>query len=133
MQYINRWYRSKDRTLEVEFLFVELDETRGWRAYILSHINYGMRSSAQTDVHRLTENDSYMCGVVNNFKRNNPPLNYMLIRDSSIDYVCWTATVDSLDQMMSIASVWTDITAYYIRYGGSFPEIQRKLSREGVI
>ncbi len=133
MRYHHDYYTSKDHTLSVEFLFVNLSDTNNWRAYILSHINYGMRSSSHTEVHRLTESDIYMRELISDFKRDHPSPNMTLVRESSIEYVCWTAKVDSLDVMMSIASAWVDITAYYIRYGGSFPEIQQKLSREGVI
>jgi len=133
MNYKNEIYLSKDRSLNVEFLFVEDGACHGWRAYILSHISYGIRSSSQTDVHRLTESNSRMIGLINDFKRNNPPLDGTLARSSDIDYVCWTESVYSLEQMKSIASVWVDITAHYIRSGGSFSEIQKKLSRQGII
>ena len=133
MRYSNESYLSKDFSLNVEFLFVENGAADGWRAYILSHISYGFRSSAQADVHRLTEGSSRMIGLINDFKRNNPPLDSSLARSSDIDYVCWTESVYSLDQMKSIASAWVDITAYYIQHGGSFPAIQKKLAAQGII
>ena len=133
MRYLHDCYLSKDRSLTVEFLFVDLGVSRGWRAYILSPIDYGFQSSAQIDVHKFSENDEYMERLVTDFKYNNPPIGGVQRRCRDVEYVCWTKKVYSLDQMMSIASSWADITAYYIRYGGSFPEIQRKLSWEGVI
>ena len=133
MNYNNAIYLSKDRSLNVEFLFVEDGACHGWRAYILSHISYGIRSSSHVDVHRLTESSTNMIGLINNFKQNNPPTDSSVVRSSDIDYICWTESVYSLEQMMSIASAWTDITAYYIKHGGSFPEIQKQLTRLGVI
>ena len=40
MRYENNFYRTSDGLLDVEFLFVDLGGSNGWRAYILTDINY---------------------------------------------------------------------------------------------
>lgn len=121
MRYENNWYTTTDRSLEIEFLLLEISPSVGWRAYILSDIDYnrvsGERSSLCADTHRLYESDN---------QRYIDP-------DVSYPYVCWTQTIRSLDTMRTIAAVWSEITAYYIKHGGSFSAIQKKLADEGVI
>lgn len=137
MRYIHDMYTSKGKKLDVEFLFVDLGGSKGWRAYILSGIDYhrysAFRSDAQIDVHRLTEKDDYMVSLVNRFKMNNPPIDARLTRSEDVEYMCWTKAVYDIDTLLNIASVWVDITAYYIQNGGSFEQIQKKLTRHGVI
>ncbi len=137
MRYINDKYTSKDKKLAVEFLFVDLGGSEGWRAYILSEIDYhrysAFRSDAQIDVHRLTEKDDYMVCLVNRFKMNNPPIDARLTRSDDVEYLCWTKAVYDIDSLLNIASVWVDITAYYIQNGGTFEQIQKTLSRKGII
>ena len=121
MRYEHAYYLTKDRSLEVEFLLLHLGPARGWRAYILSDINYKRvsptRSTAIYDIHRLTETrgERYIDAA-----RPYP-------------YVCWNQTIHDLDTMKNVCAVWSEITAYYIRHGGSFSSIQRKLSAQGVI
>ena len=137
MNYYNDFYITRDNKLTVEFLFVDLGYGKGWRAYILSDINYQrrsyLRSDAQTDVHRLTEHDDKMICLVNNFKRNNPPLNPLITRTDSVEYVCWTKPMYDRESLMSVASVWADITSYYIENGGSFEQIHKLFTRRGYI
>lgn len=137
MRYYQGVSCSKDGTLSVEFLIVDLGKSLGWRAYILSDIYYQRfsadRSGAQLDVHKLSEDDTYLYSLVINFMRNNPPMMRYGRRPSSVEYVCWTKSIYDLNKMKTIASAWVDITAYYIQYGGSFPEIKKKLCKAGVI
>ena len=71
MQYENNFYRTSDGLLDVEFLFVDLGGTNGWRAYILTDINYQMfssnRSTACSTIHRLTEGNNDMKRKIINF------------------------------------------------------------------
>lgn len=121
MRYEHAYYTTKDRSLEVEFLLLHLGPARGWRAYILSDIDYKRVSSARStaiyDIHRLTEtrNERYIDSA------------------RAYPYVCWNQTIRDLDTMKNVCAVWSEITAYYIRHGGSFSSIQRKLAARGVI
>lgn len=120
MRYEHAFYMTKDRQLDVEFLLLDLG-SQGWRAYILSDINYtrfnAARSRSILDTHRLSEQASD--------RRVDP--------DKSYYYVCWNQPVRDLETMKNICAVWSEITAYYIRNGGSFASIQKKLSEQGVI
>ena len=49
MNYYNDFYITRDNKLTVEFLFVDLGYGKGWRAYILSDINYQRRSYLRSD------------------------------------------------------------------------------------
>lgn len=137
MNYYNDYYITRDKKLAVEFLFVDLGYDKGWRAYILSDINYqrrsSLRSDAQTDVHRLTEQDDRMICRVNEFKRNNAPFSPLLTRTNSVEYICWTKPMYDREQLMSVASVWADITSYYIENGGTFEQIHALFTRKGYI
>jgi hypothetical protein len=87
MRYEHAYYLTKDRSLEVEFLLLHLGAARGWRAYILSDINYKRvsptRSTAIYDVHRLTETrgERYIDAA------------------KAYPYVCWNQTIHDLDTM----------------------------------
>lgn len=120
MRYEHAFYMTRDRQLDVEFLLLDLG-TRGWRAYILSDINYtsvsASRSRSILDTHRLSEKSTE--------RRIDP--------DKSYYYVCWNQTVRDLETMKRICAAWSEITAYYIQHGGSFPAIQKKLTEQGVI
>ena len=120
MRYEHNFYCTKDRLLDIEFLFLNLGMKIGWRAYVLSDINYKQfspeRSNAYTDVHLSIDISRRYIDI----NRDYP-------------YICWTKPIHSLDTMHELAQMWSEITAYYIRYGGRFEEIQRVLSNEGVI
>lgn len=120
MRYEHAYYMTKDRSLDVEFLLLDLG-SRGWRAYILSNIDYkkvsSSRSTSILDTHRLSERDG----------------------ERYIDtarpyyYICWNQTIRDLETMKNICAVWSEITAYYIQHGGTFSSIQKKLTDQGVI
>lgn len=117
MRYEHAWYLTKDKSLNVEFLFLNLGEQSGWRAYILSGVDYKTRSDSCLITHRLYEgrNERYI--------------------DESVayPYICWSQTVHDLETLKNIAAVWSEITAYYILHGGEFEKIQARLAAEGVI
>ena len=120
MKYEHNFYTTSDRLLDIEFLFLDLGEELGWRGYVLSDINYKqfskVRSDAYTDTHLyIDERRRYI----------DPNRDY--------PYICWTKPIHSLDTMHELAQMWSEITAYYIRHGGEFAEIQQRLSEEGVL
>ena len=134
MLYENIYYRTSDRLLDIEFLFVDLGEEIGWRIYILSDIDYkqcsASRSDSITTIHRLTEYNSDILKKINAFQRNKG----RTVSDSThIRYICWKYKIASLDQAHEIAKTWCEITAYYIKHGGSFETIQPKLKKKGII
>lgn len=134
MFYENNFYRTSDGSLDVEFLFVNLGRPIGWRAYILTDINYKIFSRLRSDnctiVHRLTENNNEMIRKINNFVQMSRQTNSYL---NNIRYICWSKAIYDLSDMREVAKTWSEITAYYIRNGGSFGSIQPVLKQRGVI
>lgn len=134
MLFENNYYRTSDYLLDIEFLFVDLGPSTGWRIYILSNIDYKQFSSARSDsittIHRLTETNSDILKKINIFQRNKG----RSVNDTTpVHYICWKYKIDSLERAREIAKTWSEITAYYIRKGGSFESIQPKLKRKGII
>ena len=134
MLFENNYYRTSDHLLDIEFLLVDLGTSTGWRIYILSDIDYKQYSASRSDsitiIHRLTESDSDILRKINAFQRNKG----RAASDSTpIHYICWKYKIDSLERAREIAKTWSEITAYYIRNGGSFEAIQPKLKRKGII
>lgn len=132
MRYENNTYTTSDNLWDIEFLFVEISPCC-WRAYILTDINYkrfsDTRSDSVTDVHRLTEGNEAIVSKIQAFiKTNNIPYHNPIIR-----YICWTEHIRTLERMREIAKNWSEITSYYIQYGGSFESIQKKLESKGII
>lgn len=129
MLYENNFYTTHDLSQDIEFLFVNRGSL-GWRAYILSEINYKGRSTSCGTIHRLTESDSEVLRKIRRFLHNTRPV---VNETSPIHYICWSKPVFDLDDMREVAKTWSEITAYYIRHGGSFPDIQQRLKAQGVI
>jgi len=73
------------------FMFKYIQKNGDWRAYILNPIDYKDRNSARSVTHRHF--------------------------DSSLKlyYVCWTAPVKRLDDMVAISKKWAEATVEYIR------------------
>lgn len=121
MRYEHIWYTTKDQSLTIEFLMLHLGGTKGWRAYILTDINYKRvstsRSTGWHDTHRFFESSTER---------------YIDVA-KSYPYVCWEPAIQELNVLKNVAAVWCEITAYYIRHGGTFPAIQQKLADQGVI
>ena len=130
----SNFYLTSDRLLDIEFLFVDMGRSTGWRAYILTNIDYKMcyflRSDSCTVVHRLTEHDSGMTEKINRFIRESRGTNEAM---RTIQYICWNKPIHSLSDMKTVAKTWSEITAYYIRHGGSFETIQPVLRERGII
>ena len=125
MECVHKYYLTKDKKHDVEFVFMHMGLS-GWRAYIITDIDYKKRKDNFSEQHRLVDYDedhwvSCAC-CADNFDI-----------DEELNYICWTENVYSLDKMMAIAAAWCEITFYYIRYGGEFPEIQKKLAERGII
>ena len=121
MRYEHNFYTTKDKLLDIEFLFLDLGEDIGWRGYVLSTINYKQfspeRSDIYTDTHLFIDENKHRYIDIN----------------KDYPYICWTKPIHSLDTMRDLAVMWSEITAYYIRYGGKFNEIQRQLEEAGII
>ena len=128
MQYEFNNYRTSDGSLDIAYLLVEVHPSN-WRAYILTDIDYKGRSTSVTTIHRLTESDENMKLKIRNFIRNNN----VPYRKSDIHYICWSKTVTSLESIREVAKTWSEITAYYIKHGGTFQTIQPILKSQGVI
>ena len=129
MDYEYNTYLTSDRSMDIEFLFVEIAPSN-WRAYILSDIAYGNKPSGASDVHRLVEEDADRKSKVKNFIRT---LRGSVNDNSPLFYICWSATIDSLPKARDIAAAWSEITAYYVKNGGSFPAIQQILTERNII
>ncbi|MBQ3194706.1 MAG: hypothetical protein IJO21_07490 [Oscillospiraceae bacterium] len=116
MKYEHIFYRTEYDNLEIEFLLLEISKTEGWRAYILSDIDYKRVSKARsTDwhfTHLFYEADD---------KR-------YISKDKSYPFVCWTEPIRDLKTLKTVAAIWSELTAYYIRNGSTFAENQKKLA-----
>lgn len=121
MRYEHNFYKTSDGLLDIEFLFLNLGQTIGWRAYVLSHINYKMFSASRSDVY--TDTHLYIDANKHRY----------IDKGKDYPYICWTKPIHSLETMRALAKMWSEITAYYIRFGGSFPNIQKQLKERGVI
>ena len=120
MKYEHNFYCTRDQLLDIEFLFLDFGQGIGWRAYVLSNINYKQFSFERSDAHK----DTHL--YIDESRR-------YIDADKDYPYICWTKPIYSLDTMHELAQMWSEITAYYIRYGGSFETIQHILSEGGVI
>ena len=125
MKCVHKYYLTKDKNHDVEFVFMHMGLS-GWRAYIMTDIDYKKRRDDFSRTHRLIDHNqdhTRRCAqIADNYDS-----------DDELNYICWTENVYSLDKMMVIAAAWCEITFYYIRYGGVFSEIQKKLSDRGII
>lgn len=125
MKCIHKYYLTKDKKHDVEFVFMYM-RLSGWRAYIMTDIDYKKRKGNFSGQHRLTDYSkahARLCAdIADNYNG-----------EDELNYICWTKNVYNLDDMMAIAAAWCEITFYYISYGGEFPEIQKKLAERGII
>lgn len=120
MKYEHNFYKTSDGLLDIEFLFLDLGAELGWRGYVLSQINYKQLSQGRSDIY--TDTHLY----IDESRR-------YIDADKDYPYICWTKPVHNLDTMHELAVMWSEITAYYIRHGGKFEDIQKKLEAKGVI
>lgn len=121
MKYEHAFYTTKYDNFQIEFLFLHVSQEIGWRAYILTDINYKrcsrLRSTDWHFTHMFFEADDQR----------------YIDKRRSYPFVCWTSVIQDLDTVRNVAAVWAELTAYYIRNGGTFPENQPKLAELGII
>lgn len=127
MKYEHIYYLTSDRTLDIEFLFVEIAPSE-WRIYILSDIPYGSRSSGSNDVHRLVENDQTRINLIKRFMS----MTRSTVPDGPIYYICWSEKIVEAN-VKPIARAWSEITSYYLKHGGNFPDIWNTLKAANIL
>ena len=71
--------------------------------YIISQIDYQGRNCSSHAAHWLHDNDD------------------------SYPYICWAGNIETLEQAKSVASLWAECTARYIRSRQSFDDIADQL------
>ncbi len=121
MKYEHNFYITKDKLLDIEFLFIDLGENIGWRGYVLTDINYKQFSQERSDIY--TDTHLYIDENKHRYIDEN----------KDYPYICWTKPIHDLNTMRQLAVMWSEITAYYIRYGGTFEDIESKLEEDGVL
>lgn len=121
MRYEHAYYRTKDKSLDIEFLLLDLGKPLGWRAYVMSDIDYKRVSAQRSDDYRDTH--LYLDNGTHRY----------IDKTKDWPYVCRVDPIYDLDVMRRVAGAWCKITAYYIKYGGSFKDIQVKLQEDGVL
>lgn len=120
MRHENIHYETRSG-LGIDFLLIDLGETLGWRAYILSDIDYWMVSKERSD----SFTDTHVYVEVNRHRFIDPNKDY--------PYICWTKPIHSLETMHELVTMWAEITDYYIYHGGTFETIQEHLEESGVL
>ena len=88
-------YCSKDRTQRYIFWFKNCG-SNGWRAYIMSPINYRRRDTSLHATHRFYD------------------------AKLRLHYVCWTKPLYSKRACEQVADLWSDRTTRYIKKGIRF-------------
>ena len=121
MKYEHNFYRTRDGSLDIEFLFLDLGNELGWRGYVLNDIDYKAVSQTRSD--NYTDTHLYLDSGTNRY----------VDPDKDYPYICWTKKITSLETMHTLAEMWSEITAYYIKHGGSFEIIERQLRKEGIL
>ncbi len=121
MKYEHNFYITKDKLLDIEFLFIDLGENIGWRGYVLTDINYKQFSQERSDIY--TDTHLYIDENKHRYIDEN----------KDYPYICWTKPIHDLNTMRQLAVMWSEITAYYIQYGGTFEDIESKLEEDGVL
>lgn len=89
------FYRTKDGRYDIKFWFKNCGRS-GWRAYILSNIDYGSRNSSMSTTHRLYDDTL------------------------SLYYVCWDCGIRTKNECKTVAALWSDHTINYILTGRGF-------------
>ena len=93
MSKYRKYYRSSDGCADYEFSFEEQSDGT-WRAYIEDQPSYHGRSEDAHSTHRLSS-----------WGRK---------------YICWTHPLETVDEAMQVAALWSDKTQDYIRSGRKF-------------
>ncbi|HCC34155.1 MAG TPA: hypothetical protein DEQ02_00360 [Ruminococcaceae bacterium] len=103
MTYQRIGYTTGDRSLQMDFVFMDGGPAIGWRIYIINRMDYKARNTSFHATHRLhTSGETY-------------------------DYICWAGRIATFEQAKAVASLWSDATALYIRSGVDFDEIVKRL------
>ena len=98
-------YRTSDGSLVIDFFFVYDSDARGWRIYIISGLDYKGRDASGQATHRNHfDGDTYQS-------------------------VCWRGRLSTLEEAKAVAALWADCTAQYIKGGGSFDAIAKRLMK----
>jgi len=101
-------YTTRDKTRVIQFGFTRSGPgAAGWRAYILSPINYRGRASDGHTSHRYHDDIN------------------------KLYYVCWDPEPATFAEMKSIAAMWAELTHDYIRTGESIDSQYRWRCRRG--
>jgi hypothetical protein len=91
-----KYHARSNRHIEADayaFSFEEQSD-RNWRVYILRQPGYGGRVEDAHTTHRLT--------------------------DGNRRYICWSASIPTLEQAKRVAAMWADATEKYICEGARF-------------
>lgn len=95
MQYEHIFYRTRDGSLDIEFLFLDLGEELGWRGYVLNDIDYktvcASRSDNYMDTHLFLNNGT----------------NRYIDAEKDYPYICWTKVIHDLETMHTLARMWS--------------------------
>lgn len=89
------WYRTRNGQHDIKFWFKNCAQN-GWRAYIMSNINYGDRPSDAHSSHRLFDSNL------------------------NLHYVCWDRSISTKAECKAVAGQWSDLTIRYINEGRRF-------------
>ena len=86
-----QYYRTLDGSCDIQFGFKHFYD--GWRAYILTPLNYWHRPTDLHSTHRLYDSAH------------------------GLYYVCWTPPPSTLNAVKAVAAIWANTTMHYIRTG----------------
>ena len=101
-------YKCGTEDLDVEFVFWDRGD-QGWRIYIITDIDYGIRGDSPHAAHWLKE----------------PHETYR--------YICWDQKIPTIEDAKCIAAIWAETTARYIKnplycFNEIADEIKRKVN-----
>jgi len=89
-------YTTRDNQRTIQFGFInDHPKGAGWRAYILTAIDYLGRDDGGFITHRYQD------------------------KENNMFYVCWTPEPASFDEMKAVAAMWSELTHGYIKTGES--------------
>jgi len=106
MDFVRLDYLTGDRSLRMDFVFMDCGPAIGWRIYIINRVDYRGRSTSAHATHRL-----HAAG-------------------ETYDYICWAGRISTLQQAKAVASWWADTTSIYIRSNDSFDTIATRLKNK---
>ncbi len=120
MKLQNECCRAENGLLDVAFVLADLGYENGWRAYIVDKINYQafspLRSEKGDKTHIATEKNEKMKRRIQKFLHKQKHTD----DTAELRFVQCSSPILSLEKIRAVAQAWTNATAHYIRYGGSF-------------